>query len=88
MDSYKQARNRVILLNKQLKRQYYTDQISFSKGNSKDSRKTINKLLNKRSKSCNINCHKDFDNVVTCTEDIANMMNSYFCPIGTELNEQ
>ena len=45
----------------------------------------MNELLNKRSKSCNIDCLKDSDNVVTRAEDIANVMNSYFCSIGTEL---
>ena len=85
MDFYRQARNRVNLLNKQLKKQHYTDKISSSKGNSKDSWMTISELLSKRSKSCNTDWLKDSDNVVTSTEDIANMMNSCFCSIGTEL---
>ena len=85
MDSYRQTRNRVNLLNKQLKKQHYTNKISSNKGNLKDSWKTINELLNKRSKSCNIDCVKDSDSVVTRTEDIANVMNSYFCSIATEL---
>ena len=85
MDSYRQTRNRVNLLNKLLKKQHYTNKISSNKGNLKDSWKTINELLNKRSKSCNIDCVKDSDSVVTRTEDIANVMNSYFCSIATEL---
>ena len=85
MDSYRQTRNRVNLLNKQLRKQHYTNKISSNKGNLKDSWKTINELLNKRSKSCNIDCVKDSDSVVTRTEDIANVMNSYFCSIATEL---
>ena len=85
MDSYRQTRNRVNLLNKQLKKQHYTNKISSNKGNVKDSWKTINELLNKRSKSCNIDCVKDSDSVVTRTEDIANVMNSYFCSTATEL---
>ena len=59
------------LLNKQLKTQQY-DKISASKGNSKDSWKTINALLNKSSKSCYIHCLKGSDNAVTRKEDIAN----------------
>ena len=68
MDSYRQTRNRVNLLNKQLKKQHYTNKISSNKGNLKDSWKTINELLNKRSKSCNIDCVKGSDSVVTRTE--------------------
>ena len=83
--SYRQVRNRVNMLNKLLKKQHYTDKISFNKGNLKDSWKTINELLNKRSKSCNIDCLTDSDNVITHREDIANVMNSYFCSICTEL---
>ena len=85
MNSYRQARNRVNLLNKQLTKQHYTDEISSSKGSPNDSWKTIKKFLNKRSKSCNIGCLKDVHNVVTSTDDISNVMYSYFCFIGTEL---
>ena len=56
MDAYWQARNRVNSLNIQLKRQYFSAKISNCKGNMKESWKTVNELLNKRSKSCNIYC--------------------------------
>ena len=85
MGSYRHVRNRINMLNKLLKKQHYTDKTSFNKGNLKDSWKTINELLKNRSKSCNIDCLKDSDNVVTRKEDIANVMNSYFFSIGTEL---
>ena len=54
MDAYKQARNRVNSLNIQLKRRYSSAKISECKGNMKESWKTIKELLNKRSKSSNI----------------------------------
>ena len=79
MDSYRHVRNRVNFLNKQLKKQHYTNKISSNKGNLKDSCKTINELLNKRSKSSNIDCLKDSGNVITRSDDIANVMNNYFC---------
>ena len=85
MDSYRQIRNWVNFINNQLKKHHYSDKISSDKGNLKDSWKTINELLNKRSKSCNIDCLKDSGNVVTHTKDIANVMNNYCCSIGTEL---
>ena len=62
MDSYRQARNRVNSLNVQLKKQYFSAKISECKGNMKESWKTVNELLNKRSKSCNIDCLKDSGN--------------------------
>ena len=58
MDSYRQVRNKVNVLNIQLKKQYYTNKISACQGNMKESWKAINELLNKRSKSCNIDCLK------------------------------
>ena len=54
MDAYGQAQNKVNSLNIQLKKQYFSTKISECKGNMKVSWKTINELLNKRSKSCNI----------------------------------
>ena len=56
IDAYRQTRNRVNSMNVQLKRQYFSKKISECKGNMKESWKKINELLNKRSKSCNIDC--------------------------------
>ena len=59
MDSYRQVRSGVNVLNIQLKKQYYTNKISACQGNMKESWKAINELLNKRSKSSNIDCLKE-----------------------------
>ena len=75
MDSYRQLRNRVNTLNIQLKKQYFSNKISACKGNVKDSWKAINELLNKRSKSCNIDFLKDSDKEVRQRSDISNLMN-------------
>ena len=85
MDSYRQARNKVNSLNIQLKKQYFSTKISECKGNTKESWKTINGLLNKRSKSCNIDCIKDSGNAIANRKDISNTMNSFFCTIGEKL---
>ena len=53
-DSYRQVRNKVNSLNTQQKKEYYNNRISACKGTMKESWKTINELLNKRSTSCNI----------------------------------
>ena len=54
MDSYRQVRNKVNVLNIQQKKHYYTNKISACQGNMKGSWKAINELLNKRSKYGNI----------------------------------
>ena len=51
----------------------------------KESWKTINEVLNKRSKSCNIDCIKDSGNAIVNKKDISNAMNSFFCTIGEKL---
>ena len=51
----------------------------------KESWKTINEVLNKRSKSCNIDRIKDSGNVIVNKKDISNAMNSSFCSIGEKL---
>ena len=62
MESYRKIRNKVNALNVQLKKQHYTNRISASKGNKKESWKAINELLNKRSKSSSIVCLKESGN--------------------------
>ena len=85
MDSYREARNKVNSLNIQLKKQYFSTKISECKGNMKESWKTINELLNKRSKSCNIDCIKDSGNAIVNRKEISNTMNNFFCTIGEKL---
>ena len=51
----------------------------------KESWKTINEVLNKRSKSCNIDCIKDSGNAIVNKKDISNAMKSFFCTIGEKL---
>ena len=85
MDSYRQARNKVNSLNIQLKKQYFSTKISECKGNMKESWKTINELLNKRSKSCNIDCIEDSGNAIVNRKEISNTMNNFFCTIGEKL---
>ena len=64
MDSYRQIRNKVNLLNKPLKSRIALTRFPPIRGNFKDSLKTIDKLLNKGTKLCYIDCLKDSDNVV------------------------
>ena len=54
MTSYRHLRNKVNSLKTKLRRQYLTTKVSKCKGNMKESWKAINLLLDKRSKSTNI----------------------------------
>ena len=88
MDSYRQIRNKVKVLNGQLKKQHYTNRISACKGNMKESWKTINELLNKRSKSSSIDCLKESGTETRNKKDVSNSMNNFFCTIGRELADK
>ena len=85
MDSYRQIRNKVNIMNTQLKKQYYTDKVLAYQGNLKESWKTINELLNKRSKSSNIICLNDMGTKIVDKMDISNIMNNYLCSVGKDL---
>ena len=89
MDPYRQIRNKVNVLNIQLKEQYYyTNKISACQGNMKESWKAINELLNKRSKSSNIDCLKKSGAETVHKKDISNAMNSFLCSVGKNLADK
>ena len=88
MDSYRQIRHKVNVLNIQLKKQYYTNKISDCQGNMKESWKAINELLNKRSKSSNIDCLRESGSETVHKKDISNAMNSFFCSVGKDLADK
>ncbi len=88
MASYRQICNKVNSMSIQLKKQYFTDKICENQGNMKESWKTINELLNKRSKSSNIGCLKDSNIETVHRKDISDEMNSYFCSVGKDLADK
>ena len=51
----------------------------------RESWKTINELLNKRSKSTNIECLKNVGTETVHKKDISNAMNNFFCSVGEDL---
>ena len=75
-------------MNKQLKKHYYTNKISACKGNMKESWKTINEFLNKRSKSSNIDCLIENGSQTVHKKNISNTMNSFFCSVGKDLADK
>ena len=88
MDSYRDIRNKVNVLNIQLKKQYYTNKISVCQGNMKESWKAINELLSNRSKSSNIDCLKESGSETVQKGDISNAMNSFFCSVRKNLADK
>ena len=85
MDSHRQVRNKVNTMNTHLKKQYYTDKILSCQGDMRESWKTINELLNNRSKSTNIECLKNLGTETVHKKDISNAMNNFFCSVGKDL---
>ena len=75
MNSYKHVRNEVNNLGKKLKREYFTRKIALHKGNLKQTWKTINLSLNKRSKPTNVSCLDVEGHNVTDNNEIAQWMN-------------
>ena len=50
-----------------------------------ESWKTINELLKKRSKSCNVDFLKASGNTIVNKKDTSDTMNNFFCTIGKKL---
>ena len=85
MSSYRHIRNKINKQNSELKRQYFSEKLAQAKGNMKESWKTINQVLNKRSKSTNIDLLKEPRGEVVDKQEISNRMNAYFCSVGKDL---
>ena len=85
MSSYRQIRNKTNKQNFELKRQYFSERLAQAKGNMKESWKTINQVVNKRSKSTNIDLLKGPGREIVNRQEISNTMNEYFCSVGKDL---
>ena len=80
--SYKHVRNKVNTLNRKLKIEYYAKQIHDDLGNTKQTWKIVNKIVNKTSKTTKIESRKIENKAISDRSNIPNLMNSYFCSIG------
>ena len=86
MAAYKQLRNKVNSTCKRLQRDYFTDKMKAFEGHLKETWATINKLVNKRSKTTMISSLSDGDERVSNPQDIANKMINFFCTVGDQLS--
>ena len=78
LSSYKHLRNQVNRFNNDLKPRYFTDSIQNSEGNTKETWKTLNQLMNKRSKTTNIDYLKQEGIVISNKKAISDTMNQFF----------
>ena len=88
MSAYKHMRCKANNLNQSLKKQYFTNKLRSCEGNIKETWKTMNQVINKRSKTTNIKALKEGDETITDNKSIADTMNSFFCNVGKSLAEK
>ena len=86
--AYKQIRNKVTNMNQKLKRDFFSDKIKTFEGNVKETWKTINQMINKRSKTTHNSSLEDGDKDITDSQQIADAMNQYFCNIREKLSSK
>ena len=86
MSAYKQVRCKANNLNRKMKREYFSNKLESCEGNIKETWKTVNQLINKRSKTTNILSIKEDERVISNPQDIAETMNHFFCNNGKDLS--
>ena len=81
-------RNRVNKLNLNLKREFFTNKIASYDGDLKNTWKTINQVLNKKSKTTHITSLEVEGKMVSGDTAIAESLNNFFCEIGKTLSDK
>ena len=82
MQAYRQMRNRVNKLNLNLKREFFTNKIASYDGDLKNTWKTINQVLNKKSKTTHITSLEVEGKTVSGDTAIAESMNDFFVKLA------
>ena len=88
MNAYRQVRNQANNMTSRLKKEYFTKKLNECEGDLRQTWLTINKLVNKRSKSTEIQSLKVGDTVIKDSESIANSMNEYFCSVADQAEQK
>ena len=88
MQAYRNIRNQANRLNEKLKREYFTHKIASCEGGLKSTWKTINNVLNKKSKTTNIASLNVEGKHISTNADIAESINNFFCTIGETLSDK
>ena len=87
MSAYRQMRCKANNLNSKMKTDYSSNKIQSCAGDSKETWKTINQLVNKRSKTTEILSLKNGEHTISKPQEIAETMNRFFCNVGKDLSE-
>ena len=87
MSAYRQMRNKATKMNREAKRVYFSEKLQASQGNLKETWATINKLVNKRSKTTNITALEVDGQTIDDSVGMANSMNDFFCNVGDQLSK-
>ena len=82
MQAYRQMRNRVNKLNLNLKRKFFTNKIASYNGDLKNTWKTINQVLNKKSLTTHIPSLEVEWKTVSGDTAIAESMNNFFVKLA------
>eukprot|EP00794_Sanderia_malayensis_P015140 gene15140-16696_t len=88
MQAYRNLRNRANKMNEHLKREFFTKKIAEQDGDLKNTWKTINQVLNKKSKTTHISSLEVKGKTVSGDSAIAESMNQFFCEIGKKLSDK
>ena len=82
MEAYRQTRNKVNMLNMELRGEFFTTKIASQNGDLKSAWKTINTVLNKKSKATQIATLEVDGSLISDSNSTAESMNNFFCSIG------
>ncbi len=85
--AYKRARNEVTKCIKHSKAKHFLHCFETTAKNPQEMWKTINKLVNKKSKTTVISEIKTDNRSITDSKEMTNVFNDYFCNIGSDLAE-
>ena len=88
LQAYGQMRNRVNKLNLNLKPEFFTNKIASYNGDLKNTWKTINQVLNKKSLTTHIPSQKVEGKAVSGDTAIAELMNNFLCEIRKTLSDK
>ena len=73
-------------MNIELKREFFTNKIASQNGDLKSAWKTINMVLNKKSKTTQVATLEVDGSLISDNDSIAESMNNFFCSIGNTLS--
>ena len=86
LEAYRNLRNQVNRENDKLKRQYFTKKISDNEKDIKGTWNTINKLVNRRSKTTEIPYLEVKGEIISESKQKVEALNDYFATISRDLN--